>query len=222
MFNIIKLILILIIIIICLQNPGNIKISETFRLNFELKHIEDKSDKLSMKLPLKTIKIDTLDNITNLSLTVHGDIDFKDNDIHIVYKKGYEYNPYLKKYLYYNVNLFMKKYIAYSTLSDDIATPQTPPPQTVRFSRYLKDTKKRQVVYQLYTYIKNNLAPKLENIKFTDTFNYKSNKILGQFTQLEPTTTNWNHPGSNTLIQNVNKFDVPIDPDDVTNYLNTQ
>jgi hypothetical protein len=217
MFNIIKLILILIliliIIIICLQKPDNIKMYETFRLDFELKHIEDKPDKLSIKLPLRTIKTsaDAIPNITNLSL-VNETIDFKDNDIHIIYKKGYEYNPYLIKYLYYNVNLFMKKYIGFAEI-----VPSTS-------QRLDTTTPTEQQVSQLYSHIKNKLWPKLQNIKYTDTFNYKGNKIgdFRQFTQLEPTTTNWIHPGSTTLIQNVNKFEVPIDPDDVTNYLTTK
>ena len=191
---------------------------ETFRLDFELKHIEDKPDKLSIKLPLRTIKTsaDAISNITNLSLNLDDNIiDFKDNDIHIIYKKGYEYNPYLIKYLYYNVNLFMKKYIEFSTPPSSTST------ESISISPRALTSKH---VSQLYSHIKNKLWPKLQNIKYTDTFNYKGNKIgdSRQFTQLEPTTTNWIHPGSTTLIQNVNKFEVPIDPDDVTNYLTTK
>ena len=192
----IKIFLIIIILFICLYTSINKNTSETFRLNFNLQHTATKNDLLSLKIPLNIKKSNNISNVKFIKDRI-TDFEIKDKEIHIIYKSGYENNPYIRKYLYYNVNIFKYKYEDYYN-SHDVSD--------------IKTTKDR-TFHKIYAYINDTLWPKLKNIEYNDTYNFKGNKVNDTYTQLihmgdeNIQNTSWENK---TTIQNVNKYKVPL------------
>jgi len=200
----IKIFLIIIILFICLYTSINKNTSETFRLNFNLQHTATKNDLLSLKIPLNITKSDNINDVEFIKDRI-TDFEIKDKEIHIIYKSGYENNPYIRKYLYYNVNIFKYKYEDYY---NNLATFFL-----IEFSPDTEDIIKFHKFRKFYAYINDTLWPKLKNIEYNDTYNFKGNKVNDTYTQLlymgdeNIQNTSWENK---TTIQNVNKYKVPL------------
>ena len=232
----IKVILIFIIIIICILSEC---ISfETFRINFDLKKIPPLRHpaNLTVKLPTNIISaIDLSKMNTAYHDTTTNSIIFKDDNINIIYKVNFEYNPYIREYLYYNVYLFIHKYANYYKIKvgsdEDMRRAGEKWGHTYTMSEEFIG--KLNTFLRIYEYIIDSVWPTLFDTSFNDEIYYSGNDLIpreidasletGQAAQIQFTgmrdINEIDDAKTNYTIQNLDQFNVLVTSQDLEDYL---